>query len=730
MAHWVTPQAIMNSGKHTALGEVNYGVESRMFVFAFRDTDINERVTDTSIPAYNNIVELTPAERTQFLSSKYIIIEPNSTVNRNTTEVPLMYRKEGVELDSGLRLASNGQIVGRLEISDSLKELVFKVQYTDPPRYQLDTKYLAYSHVEYNGRLYRLNMGVTLPYYARDGAPSQDDWTDIGAYNPQYTDIADYTVGSQYNVNSQVRYGANAYRLTSKINNELLASSSSPTAEYWSDLGVYDAERYLPSQVYRNGRSYVLDQYVSHGGIVYRCIVQSITTTTSSPDSSAWTAIGPVSTLPTYAQGTVYSMSDHVRYGTHVYQLVYTQPYIATTTAPDSHFWDDLGSYEGALETSLTRVFRIVINTRRSNLIDFQTGSGLGILRIGQPLGEAINKDIIATSTNLMSYELLDAHRNIIGVENVKDDAGIYRSIPKGLTLQPDGLVTGHPVGPVGTYSFDVIAQNTAGLEKQQTFEVQVAEGFAAETLRASLRPRFDVERRWYDMISNSAFNEVKLYRPSDPNYGLVDFPYVTLKNNLRGDYQNNILDFDVVRALVNSKLGNTPAIECRVGNMRYRVALDSSGAPLYEVIYKELVPLSQSVQYDANAQNETTATVNDIITLKQRLVDLLGSDDTYVSADPLRGHAINQSGIIYYDDLPLWQSNPDKTNNAVEGALMVMPVAFVQPGEASKFISLAIEYGALTDMYLNEIIQLDQIVLQSQASEVGREIVVPLSCD
>lgn len=565
MAHWVTPAAAMADGKQTALGEINYGIDSRMFLFAYRESDVHSNVTDTSIPAYNKLVALTSAERGQYADAKYLICEPNIKPEQNTTEVPLIVKNQGVEIDSGLRIASNGQIIGRLRISDAAKEIIFKVQYQDPPLYTIGVKYRAYSCVQTNGRIYRLRGSATLPYYAQDGAPNPDDWEDIAAYKPQY------------NTKSEAR------------------------------------------------------------------------------------------------------------------------------------------------------VFRIIINARTSTLITFNKGPLLGDIKIGEPLGEGQNINISATSSHGLSYELFDKHKNRVGVAAALNSSdNMYHQFPKGLIFESDGAISGSPIGPEGVYQFDVVASSTNGLAKQTTFRIKVSPGFNANTVEASLVPSQNIERDWYDMISENAFTTINFYRPSDPNFGLVDFPKLVLKRNIACKYQQSDIPFDVLRTFAHTKLASRPVITVRVGNMRYRTALDSNGTPLYDVIYKEIVPLSTSVVYSPNAKEQQLNQVSDILTLKTRLADLLGSDDLSVAGDKLRAFAISGNPITY-DDLPLWKNNVLKQGQAYDGNYYAMPVAYVKPGEAERFIQLAIEYETLTTMFYNKIITFDKLVFTHHTQETHREIIVPL---
>lgn len=671
MAHWVTPPVIMDDGKITSLGEVNYGTESRMFLFAFSDTNTDQRVIDTSIPAYHNIIDMTAAEKGLFTDPKYIIINPSQTPLNNTEEVPLTYVKNGVTLDTGLCLASNGQIVGRLQVTTPLSELVFKIKYIDPPGYEQGIKYRAYSHVHSNGQLYRLNPDATTPYYAESGTPSIDDWTPVGEYVPQFSPVAPYVNGSEYKINDKATHNGRLYKLLPVVATQLKAITATPDLTYWNNLGVI------------------------------------------------------AGAFAVYKQGTIYTIGARVKVGTTVYELRQTQPYISSTPTPDLSFWTDMGVYDNKNDETTERIFKIIINTRRSSLITFTSPQNLGIVKIGQQLGDSVIKDIRATSDGSISYELLPANRSHIGVDPVKDASGIYRILPKGLTLNSDGLIVGCPIGPVGTYTFDVIARNTFALEKQQTFSIDVYAGYLPNTRSAILKPRFDIERSWYKMITDSAMTDVKLYRPSDSNYGLCDYPKVMLKRNLKCEYLNTFLSSTMTQSLVASRLQTFEAIACRLGNMRYQVALDEQGEPLYEILYKEIIPSSATVVYDPDPLNIKVIGIPEIVELKDILTTLLGSDDALLMNDPLRALATNKVQLTY-DDAMLWSTNHNNKNIPF-GYSVIVPVAYVLPGESEKFIARAIEYSTLPHMMVNYPLLLDTLVISSIVYDGTQSSVVPL---
>lgn len=725
MAHWVTPPAELSTDKATAIGELNYGTESRMFVFAYRDTNSQSYVEDSSIPAYNKLVGLTSDELGQFNDAKYIIIDGNDQLVNETTEVPLKYTRVGREENTGLRIASNGQIVGRLNVSDPHKEIIFKVRYQDPPRYAIETVYRAYSHVHYNRRLYRLNAGITLPFRSESGAPDPESWTDIGPYVPQYVAVPGYAMNTIYDPGAYTQHNNRLYQLTAKIRTYARAYTNNPDMTKWRLRDTdsdYIQEKHNPSLAYVPGTTYNapagVEIYTKYNNSVYK-----LNNTTTRPykapayDGSSdvllapaigsWTRVGPVVDEP-YVPNNIYKLDDVVFHAGKIYTLKSVIPFTAVPDSPDLEFWNDVGVYGSGSDAVSERLFRIVINTQKSALIEFETKSGMGSIKIGEQLGDNTVRDVIASPDQLVTYEVLAKHIPPIG-QPIDSIDGVFNYLPQGLTLQADGTMSGRALGPTGNYKFEVMAKNINGLAKSQIFDLRVVDGYESNTFSVTAPLSREIERDWYKMIADSSFNKLQLYRPSDPSYGLRSLPVITLKDNIKSVFANRDVQITAATNLLDAKITSRP-ITCRIGNMRYRTALDADGKQLYDILYKELIPLSVDVSFDMNAENEPKYVVNDLLQLKTTITSLLGSDDENLT-NPLRAFTIT-AGSMYVDSLPLWQTNPLTDYNAKAGPMLCIPVAYVQPGQASVFISNAIETGVLKDMMVNSIVTIDALTL------------------
>src|SRR5574343_776668 len=192
----------------------------------------------------------------------------------------------------------------------------------------------------------------------------------------------------------------------------------------------------------------------------------------------------------------------------------------------------------------------------------------MGYVKIGEQLGDTIQKDIKISGTDIASFELIDGGLNIVGTTPMTDTDGNYIGLPCGLTLTADGLLAGTPRSPTGIYKFDVVARNSQGLEKQKTFRIQVIDGYSLNTVAVYLKPSAKFERLWNSSISSSAFTDVNLYRGSDGNYGIQSSPLILLKRNVLSNFSSNIsLALPELRRYIKEKI-NTRTISLRTGKI------------------------------------------------------------------------------------------------------------------------------------------------------------------
>ena len=741
MAIWTTPPATLPT-KELSIGEVNFGVESRMFVFAYQSSNTSGVVTDTSIPAYNNIVDFTAEELKQYTSQYNFLVKPNSEVITNTTDVIMKYSDKGVELDSGLRISSNGQVVGTLQIPDQQMNLIFKVQYVDPPTYTRGVLYRAYSHVNYNGRLYRLRAGAPTPFTPDVDIPAAEFWEDIGKYTPQFSVRQLYANGNTYMSGDYAVFDGNLYQQNNKNTSMIRANTDAPDPVYWAVIGDYKPYLHNP-QTYSNLAPYTANNgpdgvYVQYAGIVYqlnKALPYTPAVDDYGPKHDDWNMVGFVikeqynepNTDPNidpkflFNGKRVYQLNTNVIYNNKIYNLVNTMPFKAGTSTPDPVFWDNLGVYANTAPQA--RIFRIIVNAQKGSMIEFETGQTLHNLRIGERLGELFVSDIVATSGSLTTYTVPPSMIPQRGSE-ISKNAGYYPYLPKGLSLALDGRLYGRPKGPVGTYYFDVQAQNSVGLTKKQRFYVEIVAGYTPQTFGCVGKLSQVYEREWYKMISSPVFDNADLYRASDPNYGLRTKPEILFKDNILGEVNGVRLNFDTAIAYLKTKMYQEPML-CRVGNLRFRTALDSNGVPQYDYLYKELIPLSSYVTYDTRGYL-TPPRVPLLDSFKEFLVNTMASDDEQLT-NALARFEINNGEKLYFDSCQLFQTNPSPYSGVKAAVFPTLPVAYLAAGEAQKIIDASIEDGLLKSMFFNKTIPVETMVFQHHTDEFDREISITL---
>ena len=176
--------------------------------------------------------------------------------------------------------------------------------------------------------------------------------------------------------------------------------------------------------------------------------------------------------------------------------------------------------------------------------------------------------------------------------------------------------------------------------------------------------------------------------------------------------------------AYLKTKMYQEPIL-CRVGNLRYRTALDANGTPQYDYVYKELVPLSSYVTYDTRGYI-TPPRVPLLDSFKEFLVNNLASDDEQLTNELTR-FEVNNGNKTYLDNCQLYQKNPSPYQGVKPAIFPTLPVAFLAPGEGQKLIDASTEDGLLKSMFYNKTIAVETMVFRHHTDEFDRELSVTL---
>lgn len=768
MASWITPGSVVpvNTTTINTIGEVNYGATSQMFVFAYEGANSSGVISDRTVPAYNKLRDLTPAEITQVVAkgttniNDYIFIKGREEVELGTTEIKMLYDQNGIEKDSGLRLASNGQVVGTLQIEDMSKFVVFVAMMVDPPMYKYNVTYRPYSHVVYNDNVYKLRPEAPNPFTTTTSIPDVKLWDKISPHYPFFSDYPEWTPGIKMEPGSFTKGPAGAgldlrvHRLSARAGHERKCFESVPNPAYWkikkkaggSVDEVYTSGNTLPwnPNDYLTTEEVPRGEYRTYNGSVYQVVSTNNTTmiggkltdtylppaspVPTEPDLLFWVRIGP-SYRNSYTPNTIYKVGDTVNTlastGSHrvMYTLITSLPYIVPTNY-DSDFFTDVGAVPAVQATS-SRMFSIVINSTSGPSIDFVTKPVLKPVQVGELLGDIVNNDIVAVGPDaFITYEIPSSEilkPSQYGNLPAVDPLGYIPCLPPGILMANDGRLYGRPK-VAGKYAFNVKVTGTSGTVRRQRFSIVINPGYYPDTFSASFSLSQGVERDWYDMIANVAFTKAKKFRESDPNYGLRTKPEILIKDNILGKSTviTGIDDFEKSVIYLRHKLNHEAQapIMCRIGNIRFRTAVDSDGTPMYDLLYKELIPLGNRTVFDNRGLFDTGERLVDLYKLKNILVGHLGSDDERVLPERVLENIYPIPGFMPYKDVcQLWQSQVEQVGDFIRDEnLLILPIAYLMPGEAKTVILDMILSNTLMSAFYNKVVPLDTLFLRKHS--------------
>src|SRR5574343_984640 len=249
-------------------------------------------------------------------------------------------------------------------------------------------------------------MGIPVPYIAETTAPDMNAWEYISEYTPQFGVVQAYNTNTQYFTDDLVNYNSNVYQLGTNIDVQYRAASLAPNLQYWSKIEEYIPEKYSPSLIYTNGVTYAYGAFVNYNGSVYICTdSDGFTAITDEPDTDIWVYVNEVQSIVQYQQGSLYTIYTKVYYSGFLYQLTYTTPYISNSAGIDTAFWELIPNFKNQNITEMTRIFKIIVNSRQSALIEFTTDEDMGYVKVGEQLGDTIQKDIKISGTDIASFE-------------------------------------------------------------------------------------------------------------------------------------------------------------------------------------------------------------------------------------------------------------------------------------------------------------------------------------
>lgn len=261
--------------------------------------------------------------------------------------------------------------------------------------------------------------------------------------------------------------------------------------------------------------------------------------------------------------------------------------------------------------------------------------------------------------------------------------AKVFGELPPGLTLMPDGEITGYvafqpssrvlPLGHVSTYQFTVEAHSTnhSIVFSEKTFSIHVLQYYRYPTDDIYIKATPSLSDR--DLINTLLTDEIlipydRLYRPTDIYFGkAVNVKYA----HLYGIMANRVQDY---LAAINT---HHYWRNVTLGSLHTAVARNSSGKIIYEVVYSDIIddlkinePTESSlfedveknyVYWPVSVNGNKLFYPNSLENMRQKVVTTLG-----------------QSPNLRH--LPLWMSSQQR-NGSTLGYTAAWVICFTKPG-------------------------------------------------
>ena len=275
--------------------------------------------------------------------------------------------------------------------------------------------------------------------------------------------------------------------------------------------------------------------------------------------------------------------------------------------------------------------------------------------------------------------------------------------LPPNLYLLPDGSITGRvsflgsrstPANPVGVYTFTVEMVNYSGVVAAvKNFTIRTLYQAPYERVYLQAFPRPKQRERILNLLTNpQIIPQDAVYRPQDPNYGIVPNFRMLL---LLGLLPNTAEHF--VAAMVKSHQRKVAYIR----EFKYAVAVNIvTNVPVYEVVYAILKdrqypsPASITLQKFSNPQlkvnnTQVNASYGGIISADQnKILEVYPN-----SFDNMRTVISSSIGFAVTDILSKWRSTIQDDGGMV-GIANVLPLAFLNPGRGEEVLSNIITSG------------------------------------
>lgn len=439
----------------------------------------------------------------------------------------------------------------------------------------------------------------------------------------------------------------------------------------------------------------------------------------------------------------------------HLYQLKDTKiyPYVVKTEIYqgetkllfDPSVWNDLGVYSenlGKPVIGLQKVFRMVLNNDDSSGISFDTDPNLGVIHVGEYFGHSRFAKITASGSDLITYTISPKSKDDITKYNLNLTADGYMvgtAYCKTIDFNPNDEVP---------LKFTVIATNKKGASVEQEFQLTIIPGFGQNYMSSTLNMSTAFERKYFQCISSSQFNNYKFYRESDPRFGRQTVPSILLKENFVNPTQDWTDIKDVKKRLrngiidtVNGAVIPDSVFQYVVGNYKVVTAVDNNGNELYDVLYREMLPFGSNPKPETDPRKYTVQdyfTLTEVFGIRQNVYNILGEDVRNLNTDPddFENRAVSvpeldSVSVAMVDTVPRFMSHAMTDTGVKNGYRPMMVVAYCNAGEGDLLFDNLVTSSEHKNM-LGEIIEVQFVNFTYFTEEEGKyiqqEFAIPIS--
>ncbi|MBT7332677.1 hypothetical protein HN799_05385, partial [Candidatus Woesearchaeota archaeon] len=292
----------------------------------------------------------------------------------------------------------------------------------------------------------------------------------------------------------------------------------------------------------------------------------------------------------------------------------------------------------------------------------------------------AANLSITAGETSTLSIQATNTH-DVPFIYTITSGA-----LPPALTLGTTGLITGFAGYDIMSFDAQTTTFDggTTTFESEftivvnaitQSGEISANKTFNIDVLRDSFQPYENLYLRAFPPLNdrtpmnnflsgNSLFPVQDLYRPEDPNFGMVDDLDMLLMYGLNPESA----------ATYMTALGNNHySKKLRYGDFKLAKALESDETTVkYEVIYVEIIDKAENELKVSAPLSYTDAVTDNTIEVN--------------SFENLRSRLRTTVGTLDYNALPLWMQSV-QDNGSVLGFINAVPLAYIKPGRGDELL-------------------------------------------